>query len=96
MIIRIVKLTFEPEYVPIFLNTFKEYKDRISSSEGCERLELLNDINSPNVFMTYSYWLTEDHLNSYRKSLLFKEVWTKTKALFADKPAAWSMHTINP
>lgn len=96
MIIRIVKLTFEAEKVSEFLNTFSAYKENIRQSEGCEHLELLRDINSPNVFMTYSYWRTEHDLNSYRKSLLFKEVWSKTKVLFADKPEAWSMNAVNP
>ena len=31
------------------------------------------------------------NLEAYRNSKLFEETWTQTKALFADKPQAWSL-----
>lgn len=95
MIVRIVKLTFEKDKVSTFLNTFNHYKELIRNVEGCNHLKLMNDIHSPNVFMTYSYWESESHLNSYRKSPLFNEVWSKTKILFVDKPEAWSLNITN-
>jgi heme-degrading monooxygenase HmoA len=58
---------------------------------GCNHLELLNDIKTSNIFFTYSYWDSENDLNNYRDSELFKEVWSKTKVLFNDKPEAWSV-----
>ena len=59
--------------------------------EGCSHLELLNDINSPNIYFTYSYWNDETDLNNYRNSELFASVWSKTKILFCAKPEAWSV-----
>ena len=59
--------------------------------EGCTHLELLNDTNTSNIFFTYSHWQTENDLNKYRKSELFKNVWGKTKVLFAAKPEVWSV-----
>jgi len=44
-----------------------------------------------NVFFTYSYWEHPDFLEQYRNSDFFKGVWTKTKALFSEKPEAWSV-----
>lgn len=91
MIIRIVKMTFMPEKVEAFLEVFHASKQFIRSMPGCNHLELLNDINSPTIFFTYSYWDSETELNNYRDSDLFKEVWSKTKILFSAKPEAWSV-----
>ncbi len=51
MIIRIVKMTFVPEKVNEFLEIFNSSKQLIRNFAGCSHLELLNDINSPNVFL---------------------------------------------
>lgn len=91
MIIRIVKMTFEPEKVNEFLLIFNGSKQHIRNMHGCSHLELLNDIQSPNIFFTYSYWNTEADLNNYRASDLFKEVWSGTKILFSAKAEAWSV-----
>jgi heme-degrading monooxygenase HmoA len=46
------------------------------------------------VLFTYSLWESEADLNAYRHSELFEDTWKHTKALFADKPAAWSVDTV--
>jgi len=91
MIIRIVKMTFDTEKVNDFLTHFNEWKNQIRNMPGCTHLELLNDINNPNIFFTYSNWNSENDLNNYRNSELFENVWTKTKTWFAAKPEAWSV-----
>ena len=91
MLIRIVKMTFREDKVGDFLQLFEETKKKIRSFKGCSHLELLKDINHSNVFFTYSYWNDESHLDDYRHSDLFEEVWSKTKILFAEKPAAFSL-----
>lgn len=91
MIIRIVKMTFQQEKVSEFLSVFNESKTFIRNMPGCSHLELLNDINSPTIFFTYSYWNSEEDLNAYRNSELFSTVWSKTKVLFSAKPEAWSV-----
>jgi autoinducer 2-degrading protein len=94
MIIRIVKLSFDPEKVDTFLSIFNKYEEKISGFEGCVQLELLNDINTPNIYFTYSYWQEEAFLGAYRDSDLFKDVWAQTKVLFNDKPQAWSVKRV--
>ncbi|MCW3085151.1 MAG: antibiotic biosynthesis monooxygenase [Bacteroidetes bacterium] len=91
MIIRIVKMTFVPEKVNDFLEIFNTSKLLIRHFEGCTHLELLNDINQPNIFFTYSHWQQESDLNNYRDSQLFAGVWARTKILFNAKPEAWSV-----
>ena len=94
MIIRIVKMTFEPSKVHDFIEVFDASKERIRNFEGCSHLRLLNDINSSNIFFTYSYWESEAHLNAYRHSELFQATWARTKVLFAAKPEAWSVQAV--
>lgn len=94
MITRIVKLSFEQNKVNEFLTVFESSKHKIKEMKGCNSLELLNDVNSPNIFFTYSKWNSEQDLNNYRDSELFKMVWAKTKILFNDKPMAWSVNSI--
>lgn len=90
MINRIVRMSFDPEKVSEFLDLFDSVKEKIAAFEGCEGLILLQDATHANVFLTYSYWQSEDHLNKYRYSELFKFTWAGTKALFNNKPIAWS------
>lgn len=94
MLVRIVKLTFQQENIPKFLEIFENSKHRIRSSEGCSFVELYQDKNNDCIFFTYSYWDDESFLNDYRHSEFFKSVWSKTKVLFADKPEAWSVHKL--
>ena len=95
MIIRIVKLSFHAEYISDFKTIFEKNKQKIISQKGCNRLEMLQDINDANVIFTYSWWYSEDDLNNYRNSELFIDVWSKTKILFNKKPEAWSTKKIN-
>ena len=84
-------MTFREDAVDDFLVLFNERKQLIRSFAGCSHLELWQQANIPNVFFTYSKWESEAHLDHYRFSELFKDTWAKTKALFADKPNAWSV-----
>ncbi|SEG41670.1 putative quinol monooxygenase [Algoriphagus boritolerans] len=90
MLTRIVRMTFRPEEVPAFLENFEANKKSIRNFPGCEHLELWQDYHSENIFMTYSRWQSEAALNQYRDSELFKSVWSFTKALFSEKPQAFS------
>src|ERR1700679_2633942 len=91
MLFRIVKMKFAPEKVAEFIELFKNTRSKIASFDGCKSLELLNDIEHSNVFFTHSTWESEQHLENYRNSELFKDTWSKTKAMFNGKPQAWSM-----
>ncbi len=92
MIRRIVKLTILPGKEDTFKAIFNESKFKISSFEGCSKLELLQDINNPNVFFTYSIWNDLEQLNKYRSSDLFINIWSKLKLIFGDRPEAWSLN----
>ena len=89
-LIRVVRMTFRPEEAPAFLENFEAHKSLIRNFPGCQHLELWQDQDKKNIFVTYSHWESEEALNQYRDSQLFKSVWTITKALFSEKPQAWS------
>jgi heme-degrading monooxygenase HmoA len=83
-------MTFVENRVADFLENFEKNKQSIRNFPGCSHLELWQDENEKNIFLTYSYWESENALNQYRDSELFNGVWSYTKALFAAKPVAFS------
>lgn len=91
MIIRIVKLTIDPAKKEVFEKVFHNNKDGIASFDGCYSTELLQDIQFNNVYFTYSKWESEEHLNNYRHSDLFKGIWKQAKETFCSPPKAWSL-----
>lgn len=94
MIKRIVKLVFKEGEVENFKKIFSESKSKIRGFEGCHHVELLQARDEPYIFFTLSIWENEEALNRYRHSELFQSTWKKTKALFNDKPLAWSVDKI--
>jgi len=91
MIIRIVKMTFQPDKVSDFIVLFETRRKTIRDFAGCEQLELWQDNAQDNIFFTYSIWNSEADLNHYRFSDFFKDTWSKTKPMFAAKAEAWSL-----
>lgn len=95
MIVRIVTMTFDPDRVNDFNELFEGVKQKIRGFPGCHHLSLLQGVApKENVFMTYSHWDSESDLDAYRHSELFGDTWTKTKAMFSDKPSAISLEEI--
>ncbi len=90
MITRIVQLTFQEHLVDEFLSGFETTGPKIRSFEGCESVDLVRDIYKPYVFFTISKWTSEEALENYRQSDLFRNTWKKTKVLFSVPAHAWS------
>jgi len=87
-------MSFDENKIEEFLNNFHQNKEKIRNFQGCQFLELYRDKKDKNIYFTYSYWNSEEDLDHYRKSDLFKTVWAKTKVLFNDMPQAWSVDKI--
>ena len=94
MLVRIVKLDIKKENIAKFEAIFAETKAYIRNSEGCLLLELYQDNRNPSFFFTYSHWEHESFLEKYRQSDFFKDVWGRTKILFASAPEVWSLHKL--
>lgn len=95
MIIRFVKMTFQEQYVEEFLAKLDERKERIRSFEGCQYLQILQDVNDQRIIFSHSYWDSEAALDNYRHSDFFQETWAFTKPKFAEKAEAWSMESLH-
>ena len=91
MLIRIVRLTFDPTQVPAFLALFRQSEVRIRQQSGCQHLELWQDADQPHIYCTYSHWNDAAALDAYRRSALFGEVWPSTKRLLAAPAQAFSV-----
>ena len=91
MIVRIVQMTFRENAVKDFTDLFDERMQTIRAFRGCTHLELWQDTERENVFFTYSIWQSQTDLDHYRFSNFFKDTWGKAKALFSEKPKAWSV-----
>jgi len=94
MLVRIVKLTFREDEIDTFLNIFKPHRVAIEKFDGFISLELLREKSNSKVFFTHSHWQNEAALENYRQSVYFREIWSKTKVLFADRPEAWSTQKV--
>jgi quinol monooxygenase YgiN len=91
MIIRIVKLSLKAENIEDFKQIFHESRELINAFDGCESLELMEDLQNNCIFFTISSWKNEECLELYRDSYLFKNTWFKVKPLFSEKAQAWSL-----
>lgn len=87
-------MSFHSEHIVTFQTIFETNWPAIKGFEGCHHVELLQDQQNPNLFFTFSLWESEAHLDAYRHSELFGKVWGATKALFNDKPQAWSLREL--
>ena len=90
-VVRIVRMQFAPKEVRKFLEIFSQHEHSIRSFEGCRYLDLLQDVDHGNVFVTISHWKDEASLEHYRNSSLFRNTWNKVKPLFEKKSQAFSL-----
>lgn len=94
MITRVVKLSFDAEYIEPFKKIFAETKDGIRAFNGCIEVFAYQQSNNPAVFFTISKWNSEADLDNYRNSEFFTKLWTMTKQGFNAKPEAWTLKNI--
>lgn len=76
-------------------DVFEKSKDKIRAFPGCRHMELLQQMEHPQVLFTLSIWENAEALEQYRQSDLFQQTWAQTKALFAEKAEAWSVEVLD-
>lgn len=91
MLVRVVKMQFNINFIEEFKILFNEVKPKISNFKGCLGVKLLQHETDQSVFFTISEWRSADDLENYRKSDLFIQTWTKVKPNFCAKAEAWSL-----
>ena len=55
MLIRFVRMTFQEDKTEEFQEIFDSSKDKIRAVQGCCHLDLMRDINQPNIYMTHRF-----------------------------------------
>ena len=90
MLMRIVKMEFDPAQVQAFDDLFDQSQAHIEAMPGCHRVLLIKGLGDQPIRTTLSWWERDTDLQAYRRSRLFGEVWPKTKAMFSAPPVAWS------
>lgn len=91
MLVRVVKMQFNINFIEKFKIIFTEVKAKIANSEGCLGVKLLQHETDSTIFFTISEWRNADDLENYRKSDLFITTWAKVKPHFSAKAEAWSL-----
>jgi heme-degrading monooxygenase HmoA len=86
-------MTFRAEGLPAFYQLFEKVRGKIATFPGCMELRIYTDISDKTIIFTYSEWTSEQDLNNYRNSLLFRQTWSETKKLFKAPAEAWSIDT---
>ena len=94
-ITRIVKMKFKAPEVENFKQIFHESYPKIAVFEGCQNVQIFCHAEDTQTMFTISHWESEQALELYRQSELFKSTWAKTKALFEEKAQAWSLINIS-
>jgi len=74
MLLRIVKMEFDPGQVEAFDDLFARVQARIEAMPGCLRVRLLKGYDEEPIRTTLSRWERDADLQAYRKSSLFGEV----------------------
>jgi quinol monooxygenase YgiN len=78
-----------------FLDIFEEAKKDIRARTGCLGLEVLRSKQDGQLSIwTISLWESEEALDQYRSSDLFKKTWSAVKPLFSGKARAWTLTSI--
>ena len=92
MIVRIVKLQFDERTHEEAQRHLLSFVENVRSWPGCTHLEVLFDTHRVGGVLTYSHWDSEEALNAYRISLVFREFWSLVKPHLSKPAEAWSLH----
>jgi|SRR5690554_411182 len=95
MIIRIVELNIQRDELVKAGSLLEEVSSKVRSMNGCSHLHILEDMHQAGHITTYSHWESEQHLNDYRKSVIFRNFWGAIKPLFASPARAWSSESLH-
>lgn len=92
---RLVRMSFEPDRIPDFMDVFETSKEKIRNFPGCIALNLIVDIEDSTVIYTSSIWRAVEDLENYRNSELFIQTWRKTKIHFKEKAQTSTFNVIH-
>ena len=95
MIVRLVELFIQEDKLDLSRQMLSRVAPKVRQFSGCTKLRIIEDLHNPGHITTYSHWHSEDDLNAYRNSDVFKDFWREIKPLFAERARAWSSTTLH-
>lgn len=90
MIVRLVSLSFKPGKLEEFKRLYEGVVQQIRAYPGCLFVQLVADTEGQGDCYTISHWRSQESLDDYRHSPLFRSVWPRIKELLREKPWAQS------
>ncbi len=95
MLMRLVRMYIRAEEVAAFLKLYKEARSIIIAQAGCRSVLLMQQIDDPTAFATWSVWDDATALDAYRTSDFFRRFWPEVRALFRAPAEAVSFEQVN-
>lgn len=95
MLLRIVRMSFDPHKAGNFPDYFTTIKPDIEAFDGCQKVDIYRDAEKDHVYYTVSIWQDRDSLEIYRQSNIFRGRWEIVTQWFDEKPQAWSLTGID-
>ncbi len=95
MIVRLVRLKFQPEHVDAFLEFYSQSEPSIRAQPGCLSLALVRETGDPTAFATWSAWRSGRDLQAYRRSEFFRSFWPAVKAKLREPADAVSFEQVS-
>ena len=84
-IIRLIYVTVKPEHVKEAINLWKNHCAPLMIKQpGCFSEELLECVDQPGEFISYSVWDTQSSIDRYRDSEAHAEIQRHARGLQAD------------
>lgn len=91
MITRIVKMNVNELDIEKFKLLVQPYQSKILAFKGCVQVDIMRDKKNRTQFFSYSIWESEEALENYRNSKMFREIWAEIKKLLSSPTIAWTV-----
>lgn len=89
-------MSFRAAEVEQFTRLYHAARPTILAQPGCQSVILVQDIERPTVFVTWSVWDDEAALEAYRTSAFFQDFWPNVRALFDAPPRVQTFRPVAP
>jgi quinol monooxygenase YgiN len=94
MITRIVKVKIKADNNDKFIKYIGQFVQKVRNFKNNHHADCFADLDDKNYFHVYTIWLSENDLNTFRKSELNKEFKNKIKEWSEKSYSAWTVENI--
>lgn len=94
MVVRFVSLRATPERQAELAEVVTTSAPVVRAVPGCRGLTILQDINDPLHYLTWSLWDSAADLEAYRRSAVYGQVWPRIRACLAERAHAHTFEVL--